>query len=427
MGVKRWFGLILLGTFCLAVGFAMLALDVYRTAPDTWWLPVLSAISLRFLDRTVRAVIFGGIGLGLVFWGSWGLNRSILRPYMRPGEPVVETVSAYRRRDRGPNIVAIGGGTGLSTLLRGLKQQTTHLTAVVTVADDGGSSGELRQSLGILPPGDIRNCLVALSDDEETLSKLFQYRFGNLSGLNGHSLGNLLISALTDISGSFEQAVAETGKVLAVRGKVLPSTLNDVNLVADVWSPKLGKEVRVCGESHIAEVGGKVKRVWLEPSSPYAFPPAIQAILSADLIVIGPGSLYTSILPNLLVSDLAAALQASKALKFFVCNVATEKGETDGYSSLDHLRAIEQQLGGRPFDVVICNNRFPGEPPAGTQWVRPDEVLEAQYPTYYADLIDEQQSWRHDSHKLAQAIMDLYYEKTMPQPEWVQGEAAVKV
>ena len=220
IGVKRWVVVILGGTTLLGIGFAILVLDVYRTAPETWWLPLLSTLSLRFLDRTLRAIIFGIIGIGIVSVGIWGLNRALLKPFLKPGKQVVDTVSAYRRRERGPRIVALGGGHGLAMLLRGLKTHTGNITAVVTVADDGGSSGEIRKSIGILPPGDMRNCLTALSNDEALLTQMFQYRFSERAGLNGHSFGNLFITAMADITGSVEEAVTEAGRVLAVQGRV---------------------------------------------------------------------------------------------------------------------------------------------------------------------------------------------------------------
>ncbi len=211
IGVKRWFLVLLGGITLIGTGVAIFLLDVYRTAPKTWWLPILSFISLRFLTRPWRIVIFGGLGLGLIGLGFWRLNQALLRPFVRPGQRLVDQVTDFRRREHGPHIVAIGGGHGIATVLRGLKNFTNNLTAVVSVADDGGSSGELRRSLGILPPGDIRNCLAALSDDEALLTQLFQYRFGEDTGLGGHSFGNLFISALSDITGSFEKAIAESG------------------------------------------------------------------------------------------------------------------------------------------------------------------------------------------------------------------------
>ncbi|MBN2499869.1 MAG: YvcK family protein [Anaerolineales bacterium] len=405
----------MVGVTLLGSGLAYLLLDVYRTAPDTWWLPILSWIALRFLPRPVRALIFGSLGFGLIFAGIMGLNRSILAPFMRTERSVVDTLASYRRRGRGPRIVVIGGGHGLSTLLRGLKEFTHNLTAVVTVADDGGSSGRLRDSMGILPPGDIRNCLAALSNDETLITQLFQYRFADGDGqLEGHSFGNLFISALAELTGSFEEAVAESGRVLSVNGRVLPSTLHDVRLVADKTLPNLTREVRVHGESRIPQISGQVRRVWLEPNNPSVFPAVIKATLQADLVVIGPGSLYTSILPNLLVPDLAAAVRASQALKIFVVNVATQQGETDTYTCGDHIRALEAHVGKGFFDMVVCNNRYEGKLPQGVEWVIPEEALDEEYAIYRSDLADSDSPGQHDAGKLAKVLLDLLQERTGP-------------
>jgi uncharacterized cofD-like protein len=415
LGVKRWFFFIMLGITLIAVGLAVFLLDFYRTAPDAWWLPLLSAVSLRFLDRPLRAIIFGGLGIGFIVFGIWELNRSLVSPFLRPGYHMVDVLREHRHRERGPRIVAIGGGHGLATLLRGLKVHSRNLTALVTVADDGGSSGRLRRELGILPPGDIRNCLAALSNDEALLSQLFQYRFGEgEGGLDGHSFGNLFISALAEITGSFEEAVAESGRVLAVQGRVLPSTLHNVRLVADILLPHTLSEVRVEGESQIPQSPGKVRRVWLEPSNPPAYPEAIQSILAADLILVGPGSLFTSVLPNLLVPDLVEAMRASRALKIYVCNVATQPGETQGFTCSDHVRVLEEHIGSGLFDLVVSNNRSEGRLPEGVQWVLAEDELDEDHAVYRADLVDELRPWRHDSQKLAQVIMDLFQERTGP-------------
>jgi len=417
LGVKRWLIVILAGTTMLAVGLAFLLLDVYRTAPDTWWLPALSVIALRFLPRLARVLIFGAIGVGLVVWGYLGLNRTLLRPFVHDGEGVLEAVTAFSRKERGPRIVVIGGGTGLSTLLRGLKAYTNNLVAIVTVADDGGSSGELRRSLGVLPPGDIRSCLTALSRDETLLSQLFQYRFGSGSGLEGHSFGNLFITAMAEITGSFEEAVVESGRVLAVVGKVLPSTLQDVRLVAELLISGQDKPMQVKGESAITAAGGQIRRVWLEPNNPLAYPPTIQAILSADLIIVGPGSLYTSILPDLLVPDLVDALRASKALKFFICNVASESGETEDYPCGDHVHTLESHLNGPIFDLVVCNRKYNATLPRGVMWIKPEDESKRDYILYQADLVSNEIPWRHDAEKLARTIMDLFEERTGPLTE----------
>jgi len=415
LGVKRWLLLALAGMTLLGVGLAIFLLDLYRTdTTNQTYLTLLSYASLRFLPRWVRIVIFGGLGLGMTVLGIWELNRALMRPYMRPGFHVVDQLTDYRRRERGPRIVALGGGHGLSTLLRGLKNHTHNLTAVVTVADDGGSSGRLRESLGILPPGDIRNCLAALSNDEALLTQLFQYRFSGAPGLNGHSFGNLFISALSDITGSFEEAVAESGRVLSVNGRVLPTTLHNVKLVADIRLPHVVNEVRVEGESRIPEIAGRVRRVWLEPNDAPAFPPVIQALLNADMIVIGPGSLFTSLLPNLLVRDVMAAVRNSRALKVFVCNIAAQPGETTSFSCYDHMRALEEHVGEDLFDIVLCNDNYDANLADISQWVLADVRSRSDERLYTADLVDYEQPWRHDSLRLAQVLMDLFYERTGP-------------
>ena len=415
LGVKRWFLMSLAGTTLIGVGVAILILDFYRTAPETWWLPLISAASLRFLARPLRALIFGGVGLTLITVGIWGVNRTLMRPYVQQGHAVVDTLTLHSRRRRGPRVVVIGGGNGISTLLRGIKEYTHRITAVVTVADDGGSSGRLRREMGILPPGDIRNCLAALSNDEAMLTQLFQYRFNNeQTGLEGHSFGNLFISALSEITGSFEDAVAESGRVLSVNGRVLPSTLHNVQLVADISLPHMVSEVRIEGESHIPEAAGKVKQIWLEPNNPPAYPRVIREILSADLIIIGPGSLYTSILPNLLVPDITNAIHASRGLKIYVCNVAAQRGETDGFSCVDHLESLERHIGRGLFDVVVANHNYTVESDSEIEWVVIDQDIEERYPVYRADLVDNERPWRHDSQKLAQTLMDLLQERTGP-------------
>jgi uncharacterized cofD-like protein len=414
LGIKRWFVLVTLGITLLGLGFAVIVIDLYRTdSSNPILLTLLSYASLRFIPRVWRAVIFGGLGVGIVLYGIYQLNRSLLRPFIRPGSDVFDQLTNFQRRARGFRIVAIGGGHGLATLLRGLKLHTGNLTAVVTVADDGGSSGRLRESFGILPPGDIRNCLAALSNDEDMLAQLFQYRFSGSPDLDGHSFGNLFITALADITGSFEDAVVESGRVLSVNGRVLPSTLHDVKLVASMELSDSHHQVRVEGESKIPAMAGKVRRVWLEPDNAPAFPPVIKAILNADVIVVGPGSLYTSILPNLLVHDLLSAMQISRAVKIYVCNIATQSGETDSFTCHDHIRSMEDHIGEDLFDVILCNNNYTGEI-GSSQWVRADQKTLSDSRAYCTDLVDDEHPWRHDSLKLAQAIKDLFNERTGP-------------
>lgn len=415
LGVKRWFLLVLMGITLLGLGLALFLLDLYRMPTvDDPLLTILAYASLRFLPRAARVLIFGGLGLGLIAYGLLRLNHSILRPFMRPGRAVVDELADYQLRKRGPRIAAIGGGHGLATLLRGLKVYTSKLTAIVTVADDGGSSGRLRESFGILPPGDIRNCLAALSNDEQMLTQLFKYRFSGAGELDGHSFGNLFITALADITGSFESAIAESGKVLSVSGRVLPSTLHDVKLVADLELPHLPTQVRVQGESRIPKMAGRVRRVWLEPNDAPAFPPTLKAVLNANMIVVGPGSLYTSLLPNLLVPDLLGAIGASRALKVYVCNIATQSGETDVYTCYDHVRALEEHVGDSVFDVILCNDNYNGLLNEGSQFVIADDTTMSDPRTHTADLVDDTHPWRHDSNKLAAVLIQLLQEYTGP-------------
>ncbi|MBN1660384.1 MAG: YvcK family protein [Anaerolineae bacterium] len=312
---------------------------------------------------------------------------------------------------KAPKVVAIGGGTGLSALLRGLKVHTPSITAIVTVADDGGSSGRLRRELGVLPPGDFRNCIAALADDEALMTKLFQYRFGQVSDLNGHSFGNLFITALAAVTGSFEQALVEAGRVLAVQGRILPSTLEQVTLVADVRDDAARDDtpglMRVQGESSIPRAGAPIERVFLRPEEVRAYPAAVRAILKADLIVAGPGSLFTSVLPNLLVRDIQRAVGASRALKVYVCNVATQPGETDGFDVGQHLRALERHVGPALFQYVVANSNV-SKGSHDLEMVALNYPKDASYTVVASDLVDTAVPWRHDSERLAREIMHFY-------------------
>jgi uncharacterized cofD-like protein len=318
---------------------------------------------------------------------------------------------------KGPRIVAIGGGTGMPGLLRGLRDYTGNITAVVTVADDGGSSGRLRRELGLLPPGDFRNNIAALSRDEALMTQLLQYRFGgnvlgaDLNELQGHAFGNLLLAALTGITGSFDEALLAAQRVLAMRGRVVPSTLANVTLAAEVLVGETAETAvvqRVVGESAIPQAGGRIRRVLLEPANVRAYPPALKAIFQADLIVIGPGSLYTSILPNLLVIDLAEALLQARAPKIYICNLATQPGETDNYTVADHVETILQHTAPGIINVVLANDNLsiPSETGNGhTIYVQPTPPTLVEMCT--ADLVDVAHPWRHDSVKLTRAILDL--------------------
>lgn len=314
----------------------------------------------------------------------------------------------------GPSLVAIGGGTGMPSLLRGLTQYTSNITAIVTVADDGGSSGRLRRELGLLPPGDFRGNIAALSRDEALMTQLLQYRFGasiaDSEGagreLQGHAFGNLLLAALAGITGSFDEALLAAQRVLAMRGRVMPSSLANVNLVADILlgdTPETATLKRVAGESAISKAGGRIQRVALEPPDVRAYPPALKAIFQAELILIGPGSLYTSILPNLLVPDLAQALQHARAPKVYICNLAQQPGETGNFDVADHVAAILQHLPTNFLDVVLANDNL--SLACDTVFVQLGTPKGVQLVT--ADFVDETRPWRHDSIKLAQEVMDL--------------------
>jgi uncharacterized cofD-like protein len=401
----------ILGTALIGLGLAYFLLDIYRANPDS---SLLATISLTALPRWARALLLGLAGFGLLLLGGFRLNRNLLAPFVRPGEAVVDAISEHRRLGRGPKVVALGGGNGLATLLRGLKEHTTNLTAIVTVADDGGSSGRLRRDLGLPPPGDLRNCLAALSDDEDLLTQLFQYRFMEGGGLEGHSFGNLFIAALAGVTGSFDRGVLEAGNVLRIRGQVLPATLSDVALIADKTPEPETHVVRVEGESQIPSVPGRISRVHLEPGEPPAYPEAIRAVLGADMIVIGPGSLYTSILPNLLVPDLAGAIRASRAFKVYVCNVAAQLGETDGYDCAQHLAALESHVGKGLVDGVLVNTHIPPNLSGRVCLVPLSEEQELSVSRFTADVIDVDRPWRHDSEKLAHTLLRLLEERTGP-------------
>ncbi|WP_414753445.1 gluconeogenesis factor YvcK family protein [Anabaena sp. CCY 9910] len=355
LSIKRWL-LISVGGVLLAI----LGLAIWVKLTPIFWLLELVRGFLGAVANILPNYISGPVvilgGLLLLLWGQTrtvGSITQVLRPDAE--EELIDVLLAHRRLYRGPKIVVIGGGTGLSTLLRGLKTYSANITAIVTVADDGGSSGRLRQEFGVLPPGDIRNCLAALADEEKLLTELFQYRFRAGDGLTGHSFGNLFLTAMSDITGDLERAVAASSKVLAVRGQVLPATLSDVRLWAELADGR-----RIEGESSIPKAGGKIVKIGCIPANPPALPAAIKAIKEADYIIIGPGSLYTSLIPNLLVSDIADAIAQSQAPRIYVCNVMTQPGETQGYTVADHIRAIDAACGQRQlFDAVLVHKKSP--------------------------------------------------------------------
>jgi uncharacterized cofD-like protein len=407
--VKRWLLSLLLGMVLVSLGIGYALTELYRSSADV---PIwVGTATLQFLPLLVRAGLFFVLGGGLCLFGLVGLYRSLGDALPdSSNQSLIERIYDYRLRQGGPRIVCVGGGTGMPTVLRGLKHHSANITAVVTVGDDGGSSGRLRREHGILPPGDFRNNIVALAEVEPLMARLFQYRFGEGSPLGGHSFGNLFVLAMTGVTGSFEHALRETSRVLAVKGTILPSTSQDVAICAEFSD---GSEV--CGESRIPEIGKPIERIRLKPEHPGAQPEAVRAILEADLIVLGPGSLYTSVVPNLLVEGIAKALIQSDGLKVYVCNVATQPGETDGYDIDAHIAALVRHLPGQvnPLDVVIATVH-----PEGTTTPQPDIALvtakhsPSRRPRVVIDdVVRDDHALRHDSDKLGTVLMRVYDEE----------------
>jgi uncharacterized cofD-like protein len=415
IGVKRWLLVMMAGVTLLSLGAAYVLVELYREQPFP---DFVYYVTLQFLPRPVRAVLFAAIGIGIVGYALYRVNAALLAGVPTRPASLVENLYRKRIRQRGLKIVCIGGGTGMSTLLRGLKNYSDNLTAIITVADDGGSSGTLRTELGLLPPGDFRQCIAALADSEPLMARLLEYRFPKDSGLGGHAFGNLFIAAMAGVTGNSERALLESSRVLAVRGRILPSTLENVTLIADVRDTHESQTARVAGESQIAKFGKPVERVYLEPEHVPAYPGATRAILDADLIILGPGSLYTSLLPNLLVSDICAAVSVSSAVKLFVANVATERGETDGYAVQDYLAALALHCPDLDINSVLVNNNNTGQlpPQAQIEFVKVRQTTPEQatgttddnLPFVYADVVDDERPWRHDSEKLAQSVFRWY-------------------
>ncbi|MCA9823677.1 MAG: YvcK family protein [Dehalococcoidia bacterium] len=405
--VKRWLALLLFGVVLMALGIAY----VLREAYLTYTLPgEFYYLTLQFIPRWGRGLLFMVAAVATVAVSVWKLNESLLWAFVRPrrDENMADVIYNRRLRARGPRVVAIGGGTGLSTLLRGMKEHTSNLTAIVTVADDGGSTGRLRQEFGVIAPGDIRQCIAALAEAEPLMSSLFQYRFKEGTGLEGHSFGNLFIVAMAEVTGNFETAVHETSRVLNVNGSILPSTLEDVTLSARTHGDEM-----VHGEHNISEQGGAISEVFLNPPDARAHPDAVRAILEADLVVIGPGSLFTSVMPNLLVEGIQKALDLTSALKVFVCNVATQHGETDGFAVSDHLRAIHEHTGRVVVDALIANNNIVDVLPEAWHSTpvplkRPSDEVFGGVRVLEVDVIADENRYRHDPVKLATAVMQLY-------------------
>jgi uncharacterized cofD-like protein len=411
--VKRWLFMSVTGVLLTLLGLA-----IWTRLTPIFRLTVLLSNFLSWIATIIPNSISGPLiiilGLFLLYWGQTRTVSSITDALIpEHDEDLVDLLLTHRKLNKGPKIVTIGGGTGLSTLLRGLKRYSANITAIVTVADDGGSSGRLRREIGVLPPGDIRNCIAALADEERLLTELFQYRFTAGDGLTGHSFGNLFLTAMSEITGDLEQAIAASSKVLAVRGKVLPATLTDVDLWARLEDGRIIK-----GESHISEAGGKIREIGCHPSAPPALPAVIKAILEADFIIIGPGSLYTSVIPNLLVPEIREAIAQTKVPRIYICNIMTQPGETDGYTVSDHIRAIDRVCGKKLFDAVVCHQRSPS-PQALERYAKEnshpvfldrEDVAKLGRRVVLGKIMDEDEQGhvRHDPTRLAGVLLRWY-------------------
>jgi len=421
MRVKRWLLLTVFGIFGVVVGLALASKD--SVADYFQWLNDLGDAIVDWLHVDISqgtlyvpiGVTFILIGLSLIFLSFFQVVRSIIGTLwpesgFKTGD-IADKVYQRLTLNQGLRVVVVGGGTGLSTMLRGLKQETSNISAIVTVSDNGGSSGVLTESTGILPPGDLRNCMVALADEEPTLARAFNYRFNGQhpEGLRGHSLGNLFIAAMAEINdGDYERAIADASKILAIRGRVYPSTLERVTLIGELEDGEC-----VEGEVQIIRTHKKLARMWLRPENAQPRPAALEAIAAADAIILGPGSVYTSIIPNLLVDGIADAIHNSKAVKIYVCNVMTEVGETDGFSASDHVAAITAHAPGRRlFDYVLVNKQRPAPERLefyknyGQSFVEPDveQIRALGYTPILGNFISQTQEVRHDANRLADAI-----------------------
>jgi uncharacterized cofD-like protein len=412
--IKRWLLISAGGMVLVALGLA-----VWSNLTPVYYLGEFIRELLRSITTLIPNYISGPLvvvaGILLILWGQKRSLGSITEVLMPEGDgELVDRLITHRRLNRGPKIVVVGGGTGLSTLLRGLKAFSANITAIVTVADDGGSSGRLRREIGVLPPGDIRNCLTALADEEKLLTELFQYRFQAGDGLVGHSFGNLFLTVMSEVTGDLERAIAASSKVLAIRGQVLPSTLTDMKLWAELAD---GRYIE--GESNITEARGKIIRIGCNPPNPPALPKAIQAIAEADYIIIGPGSLYTSIIPNLLVPDIAEAIAQSDAPRIYICNIMTQPGETDGYTVSDHIHTIDEVCGSPLFDAVLVQKTSPSaqslvryaQEDSHPVYFDREAVLQLGRRAVIANVMDEEASTgllRHNPTRLAKVLFRWY-------------------
>jgi len=392
MKIKRWIIICGIGVILVAVGSIIWMLE-------------------RFPGSRHLGISVFVLGALVLIYGVKRMVKSFIAIFLPQREKeLVDIVYHHRQLEKGPRVVVVGGGTGLSILLHGLKELTSNITAIVTVADDGGSSGRLREQFDILPPGDIRNCLVALADAEPLMRELFQFRFGNESELKGHSFGNLFITALSKVTGDFEKAIKESSKVLAIRGRVIPSTFAKVQLVAEHHDGQKTK-----GETKIVKKPSPIRRVFLEPANCKPSKESFEAIDEADIIVLGPGSLYTSVIPNLLINGLSERIAKSKVPKVYVCNVMTQSGETDNYTAFDHLNAIITHTMPDIVNYCIVNTgtvphellkRYEGEN-SYPVFADSDKIVEKGYTVIEDVIIYAKDYVRHEPKRLSKIIIDL--------------------
>lgn len=393
--VKRWAFLSLLGLILMMVGVG--GIMTYRGE-------LTGAMAFVYYANLL-------LGISLLVLGFKNMLVSVVSLVMpQQGSHLIDILYQKRFLEHGPKIVVVGGGTGLSVLLHGLKEYTSNITAVVTVADDGGSSGRLRQQFDIVAPGDIRNCLVALANEETMMQQLFQYRFEKDTEFSGHSFGNLFITAMTQVTGDFEKAVKESSKILSIRGRVLPSTLEKVVLVAEHGDGRVTE-----GEASIPRPGVPIKKIFIRPHQASAAPDAIRAIQEAELIILGPGSLYTSIIPNLLIREIRDAVAAADVSKIYVCNIMTQPGETEGFKASDHIKELVRHTDPKIMDACIVNV---GKIPASLlekyhreKSIRVDAdsqiIKDLGYGVIEEDLVSATDHIRHDANKLARIVADL--------------------
>lgn len=419
-GLKRWLFIILVALIAVIFGLALVfkAHPVTRIAQFIW--NTLSFIADN-VPPTISGVIAISLGVFLLIYSFFRANKQILTLVAPDESSLLDTLDRALMENKGSKIVAIGGGTGLSNMLKGLKNYTSNITAVVTVADDGGSSGRLRKSMDIVPPGDIRNCIAALSHDDEVITQLFQYRFDSEApqDLQNHSFGNLFLTALVELGGSknMADAVQHACRILKARGNVLPVSNDPMHLIAEMEDGR-----KILGESKIPEANGKIKRLYCEEPRPKVLPEVIEAINDSEIIVLGPGSLYTSIIPNLLVPEVVEAISKSNAVKIYICNVMTQPGETTDYSVSDHVQALMEHTKetckdfSRLVDFVMVNNMAPHKSQLEKYKEDNQHPVELDYSVvrelglrvYPTNLLQKGNFVRHNPYKLSKAILEIY-------------------